>query len=239
MLNLNNFENKIYSQHGEDGITIKLVETIYENPFEKHFVEFGVDNGLECNARILREKFNWSGLMMDGGFENTHLNLKREFVTKENVLDLFRKYNVPHHINFLSIDIDYNDFYCAKEILKEHICDILVFEYNGTHLPTEDKIIIYNKFSGWDGYNYFGASLLSWKKLANLYDYSLVCCDSSGTNCYFVNNKIIKERNLQFLNLDDINSLYRPPIYGDGPNGGHRDDTFKRTYLNFETAILR
>lgn len=236
-MNLNNFEQKVYSQHGEDGATIKIVETIYKNLHNKYYVEFGADSGIECNTRILAEKFNWAGLLMDSGNENLDINLRREYITKENIIDLLKKYNVPYHINLLSVDIDYNDFYCAKEILKTHTCDILIFEYNASHLPNEDKIVIYNPSHVWDGSNYFGVSLLSWKKLANFYNYSLVYCDSTGTNCYFINNSLLKENYKEFDNIDNIDLLYRKPTYGNGPNGGHSQDLLNREYLDFKQAI--
>lgn len=38
------FEKKIFSQNGEDGITMKLVELIYNgNNDNKFYVEFGVE----------------------------------------------------------------------------------------------------------------------------------------------------------------------------------------------------
>ncbi len=107
-MDLSIFENKIFSQNGEDGVTMKLVELIYTDSknnsisnINKFYVEFGVENGKECNTRILREKYKWKGLQMDGGNENHSINLKKEFVTKENIVELFRKYNVPQVINVL------------------------------------------------------------------------------------------------------------------------------------------
>ena len=47
---------------------------------------------------------------MDGGNENESIGLRKEFIQKENIVELFRKYNVPHNINVLSVDIDFNDF---------------------------------------------------------------------------------------------------------------------------------
>ena len=55
---MNCFEKKIFSQNGEDGITEKLIELIYNGDNNKFFVEFGVQKGIECNTRILREKYN-------------------------------------------------------------------------------------------------------------------------------------------------------------------------------------
>jgi len=187
---LNTFEQKIYSQNGEDGITIKLIELVYKNSSEeKYFVEFCVQDGTECNSRILIKNFNWNGLQMDGSYENALI--KKEFVTNENILEIFNKYNVPHKINILSIDIDYNNFYILNTILKNYQCDITICEYNASHLPNEDKIVLYDSSAKCDGSNYFGASLLSLTKLANKFNYSLVYCDNNGVNCFFVSNHII------------------------------------------------
>ena len=124
------FEQKVYSQNGEDGITMKLIDLIYDgNNENKFYVEFGVENGSECNTRILREKYNWNGLQMDGNSENDSINLRKEFITKENIVSLFNKYNVPQNINVLSVDIDFNDFYCLKQILDNYTCDIIICEY--------------------------------------------------------------------------------------------------------------
>jgi hypothetical protein len=237
-MELGAFEKRIFSQNGEDGITMKLLELIYNGDNnDKYYVEFGVESGRECNTRILWEKYQWIGLQMDGGNENQAINLRQEFITKENVVDLFRKYNVPDHINVLSVDIDFNDFYCLKEILKNYKCDILICEYNATHLPTEDKIVMYDKNGRWDGSNYFGASLLSFTKLCEKYDYSLVYCNKNGVNCFFIHNDVIKNKNLDFKGMGDITQIYRPAGYGSGPNGGHPTDAKNRTYISFDEAI--
>jgi hypothetical protein len=237
-MDLEPFECKIYSQNGEDGITIKLIDLIYTTGYNKFYVELGVQNGIECNTRILRELFKWEGLQMDGGNENIDINLQCEFITKENVIELFQKYNVPANINVLSVDIDFNNFYCLKEILKHYVCDIIICEYNATHLPNEDKIIIYDRNGGWDGYhNYFGASLLSLKKLMEMYNYSLIYCDNQGVNCFFLRNDIINEKFLHFKNFRDIEKIYKRGRHGSGKNGGHTDDPHDRKYITFEEAI--
>jgi len=236
-MDLKVFEQKIFSQNGEDGITMKLVELIYgEDNNNKYYVEFGVEAGNECNTRILREKYNWSGLQMDGSNENDIINLRREFITKENIVDLFRKYNVPDKINLLSVDIDFNDFYCLHEILKNYTCDIIICEYNASHFAHEDKVIIYDATGGWDWSNYFGASLLSLNKLGEKYNYTLLYCNDNGVNCFFVHNDIIKNKNLKFMNMGNVDKIYRLPRYNGGPNGGHWHDVKNRQYITFEEA---
>jgi hypothetical protein len=145
MINLQEYEEKMFSQNGEDGIISRLIHLLYHDMTNKYYVEFGVEDGKECNTRLLREVFGWKGLMMDGSNTNEDINLQQEFITKENIIELFQKYNVPSTINLLSVDIDFNDFYCLNKILSKYTCDIIICEYNSTHLPNEDKVIIYDK----------------------------------------------------------------------------------------------
>lgn len=231
---LERYEKQIYSQNGEDGITEILLKILYNNDSKnKYYVEFGVENGMECNTRILREKYKWKGLLMDGSNQNEDINLNKEFINRENVVSLFEKYNVPKHINYLCVDIDSNDFYCLHEILKNYTVDIIVCEYNGTHLPTEDKVIKYKSTFMWDGSNYFGTSLLAVTKLCNKFGYSLVYCDKRGVNSFFVKNDI----DFKFEHKNNVEKLYRKPQYSIGPNGGHPEDFLKRTYLTCEEAL--
>jgi hypothetical protein len=235
MTDISSFENRIYSQNGEDGITEILLKLIYlKDTNNKYYVEFGVENGTECNTRILREKYNWTGLLMDGGNSNPDINLNREFINRDNVVNLFEKYNVPKHFQYLCVDIDSNDFYCVDEILKNYKTDIIVCEYNGTHLPTEDKVVKYKSTQVWDGSNYMGTSLLAITKLCNAHGYSLVYCDKRGVNAFFIRSDIPCAK--KFKNVDSVSGLYRAPTYGNGPNGGHPVDFKNRTYITSDEA---
>jgi mannosyltransferase OCH1-like enzyme len=167
---------------------------------------------------------------------NNEKTIKKEFIMKENVVNLFKKYNVPHHINLLSIDIDFNDFYCLHEIIKNYRSDIIICEYNATHLVGDCKIIIYDKNGKWDGSNYFGASLLSFNKLLTMYNYSLVYCENMGVNAFFIHNDNLKDH--RFKNVGDINKLYKPAKYGNGPNGGHIQDKYNRRFLSFDEVAF-
>ena len=91
----------------------------------------------------------------------------------------------------------------------------------------------------WDGSNYFGASLLSLYKLGEKYNYSLVYCNQNGVNSFFIHNDIIKNNNLQIKNIGDIENIYRPARYNNGPNGGHPQDPYNRQFISFDEAINR
>jgi hypothetical protein len=124
-----------------------------------------------------------------------------------------------------------------KEILANYQCDIIICEYNATHLPNEDKIIIYGKNESWDGSNYFGASLLSLDKLGKKYNYSLIYCDKNGVNSFFIHDDIVKNKDLHIKNISDITKIYQSAKYGKGPNGGHRQDQHNRQFISFDEAI--
>lgn len=237
-INLELYEKRIYSQNGEDGITMKLIETLILPYLPKskwdsgYFVEFGVEQGTECNTRIIRENYGWNGLHMDCCYENPSANLHKEYITRENIVALFEKYGVPAHIQVLSVDIDYNDFYVLYEILQKYECDIIICEYNATHLPDNDCVVRYDEHGSWDYTNYFGASLLAYYKLGRYFGYSLVYCESNGVNYFLVNDDVLKKTGVTFINMNKVAKLYRPPKYGVGPNGGHSQDPHNRSYVS-------
>ena len=244
-VDLSKYEMRFFSQNGEDGVLLKLVAMLYGHDIcNKYFVEFGVEDGSECNTRVLRS-IGWDGgLMMDGGNENEQINLRREFITRENIVTLFKKYNVPEHVHVLSVDIDSNDFYCLHEILNVYTCDIVICEYNSIHGPSEDKVIMYDDKMVWDYTDYFGASLLSLVELGKKHGYTLVYCDRKGVNSFFVRDDLVV--NLNIKDVGNIEKIYRPPRFAGFLcalgyafcTGGHSPDPLNRQYVS-SSEILR
>lgn len=61
---INRYEESIYSQNGEDGI---LRELFLRLGIAKGFaVEFGVGDGMECNAAYWLRDYGWGGLLIEG-----------------------------------------------------------------------------------------------------------------------------------------------------------------------------
>lgn len=223
-------EKKIFSQNGEDGVIEKIFSTIgVTNQF---YVEFGVENGKECNTRYLREVCGWSGLMMDGSNENASINLHKEYITAENINELFAKYNVPFDFDLLSIDIDGNDFYVWHAI-QEYSPKVVVIEYNASYTPPQDKIIVYDPNYVWNGTDYFGASFLSLKKLGAHKGYTLIYAENQGINLFFVRDDIAKQ--YRFKNAGCM-TLYKCPMYG-SPCRGFQKDPQRRSHVTFEEAL--
>ena len=93
-MDLSLFENQIYSQNGEDGITIKLIELIYNgNNNNKIYVECSVENDIMCNTRIIRETYNWNGLHLYYGGEEGNIYLKKELKNVHMYVDKKLQHN--------------------------------------------------------------------------------------------------------------------------------------------------
>jgi hypothetical protein len=66
--NFNDYEFKIFSQFGDDGLIQYLIKHIkIENEI---FIEFGVEDYTEATTRFLMMNNNWKGFVMDGSEQN-------------------------------------------------------------------------------------------------------------------------------------------------------------------------
>jgi len=207
-MDLNLYQKKVFSQFGQDGVLEKIFELI--GTTNKFFVEFGSsgnDSGMGNTAYLRRLGFN--GLLMDGSerpynqtINDKKYDVKIEFIKASNINYLFEKYNVPKEFDFLSIDIDGQDFHIWNSI-KEYFPRVVSIEMNYHISPGNDKVMYYNENYIWDGSSNCGASITALKKLANKKGYSLVCTCSS--DAIFVRNDLLtdKNNNVLFKNIND------------------------------------
>jgi len=191
-------EIKVFSQWGEDGIIEWLVQQL---PIRhRTFIEFGVGSYTEANTRFLRVNRNWRGLILDSsddlkriGNEQLHwrhdIRWGIEFITRENINQLFAKYGFGGEIGLLSIDMDGNDLWIL-EAIEQVSPAILVCEYNaifGDLLPLSvpyDPTFSLMKYHG--SMLYFGASIAALRQAAERKGYVFVGSCSNGVNAFFV-----------------------------------------------------
>ena len=81
--NIIDYEFKVFSQWGEDGIIAFLINNL--NIENKFFVEFGVENYVESNTRFLLKKNNWSGLIIDSSIKNIDFIKKDQIYWKHDI----------------------------------------------------------------------------------------------------------------------------------------------------------
>jgi len=199
-------ERRVYSQNGEDGVIESLFAVL--GTTNKFFVEFGCGDGLECNGAHLLER-GWTGLQMDAQARAIHprCTIRQEFVTAENVNQLFAKHDVPAEFDLLSIDMDGNDFWVWRQITSRP--RVVVIEYNASLPPHERGTIPYDPTFSWNGTSYFGASMLALQELGQQKGYTLVYCERAGVNAFFVANEVLPEG----YKPPRIEEIYRLPNY--------------------------
>ena len=199
-LRLERFGQKCFSQSDEDGLIQEIFRRI--GTTNKVFFEFGVRND-ECNSILLLHQ-GWSGVWLEGS-KTAHeaisrsfasviaagrLSVLNSFVTRENINEIIREAKLPAEIDMLSIDIDGNDYYIF-EAISELSPRLVVIEYNATLPPPTRGVVKYDKDFVWKGTSYFGASLASLAALAERKGYSLVGCNITGVNAFFVRNDLV------------------------------------------------
>jgi hypothetical protein len=220
-------ERHEYSQNGEDGIIEAIFAMI--GTTNRYFVEFGVEDGLESNTRYLWKHCGWTGLLMDGCHEDLTRNLHQEFITAENIEDLFRKYNVPEHFDLLSIDIDGNDYWVWKAI-THYRPRVVIVEYNAHIPPEESKAIPYNPNFRWDKTDYYGASLGALRSLGEAKGYLLVGTDRCGVNAFFV-DAILSQHRFQPCEWP---GTFHPPAFKGRKGCCHPADQKKRPWITID-----
>jgi hypothetical protein len=166
----------IYSQGNQDGI----LEYIFDNigTTNRNYVEFGFnspvhDVGTGSNTYHLYEN-GWRGLLLDGDYENDAINLKKEWITSDNIVSIFDKYEVPLEIDYLSIDIDSTDLWILHAILssRKYRPRVISVEYNSQFAMNSFTTCL--NTTVWDGFRLLGASFGALQMVGHLHGYSVV-----------------------------------------------------------------
>jgi len=153
----------------------------------KFFVEFGFNTptwsaekraGSGPNTQYLKFRKGWSGLLLDDKNENLEINLHKEFITEENLDEIFHKYGVPPDVDYVSIDVDSCGLYIFRALVANSTFKpkVITVEYNPNYKCGESKTNACkrgNESYAWHGDNIYGASLLALSRVADENGYSL------------------------------------------------------------------
>ena len=201
---INDYEFKVSSQWGEDGIIQYLINNI--NIKNTTFVEFGVEKYTESNTRFLLQNNNWNGLVLDGSSENISyikndpiywkhsLKAEHAFLTAENINQIISSNGISGDIGLLSIDVDGNDYW-LWEAINCISPNIVVVEFNSLFGKKEKVSVPYKSNFVWTNEHfsnlYWGASLAAMEYLGEKKGYSLVGINSVSSNAFFVKDEMI------------------------------------------------
>jgi len=190
-----NIGNRKYAQFGEEAIFDYIFANI--GTTNKYLVDFGassLNRGLS-NSRYLLE-CEWDGLLMDGESDGNPL-IKEEFITAENICELFSKYETPLEFDLLSIDVDGNDIWILESIFKGGFKPrVIINEFNGCLPVGVNKVMKYNPTHTWGNNDYYGGSFEAFKLLCSDYGYVLVH-QVATTNMIFIREDIVPQHDYQ------------------------------------------
>ncbi len=228
---------KIYSQNDEDGI----INEIFKRIKIKHnfFVEIGTGTHFENNTlNLLCE--GWRGVWIDANkkYIKNYENLLLSKIPKEclqllnlkiyskNINVLKTKLNIQDEIDFLSIDIDSHEIEILENL--DFSPRVICVEYNAKFRGNFKF-----KFSKNDTSNlstdFWGNSLSSINDCLSKKGYSLVGCNLTGTNAFFVKKELALNN---FYLSNELEDFYLPARYYLSPY-------FKSSIADVKTIIKR
>ena len=220
---LNDYEWKIFSQWGEDGIIQFLIREIEIK--NKTFIEFGVEDFTESNCRYLLMASDWKGFVIDGSAKKIQ-KLKDQpyywkydlqdvnvFLTAENINEYLGKSNFDKDLGVLSVDIDGNDYHVLSAI-DGFDPRIIICEYN-PYFGFERAICVpydpdFNRTRKHFSNLYFGASIRALQHLLEGSNYTLIGTGKQGCNAFFVRNDLVTRKLSQFAaNNENFDANFR------------------------------
>lgn len=215
---------KVFSQNQEDGMIAEVFARI--GTTSKRFIEFGVEDGLECNSAFLLTQ-GWSGAWIEGDAANAakarasfapySVEVANRYITTQNADQLITELAAGQELDLLSIDIDTIDYWIWQAI-RSVKPRLVVIEYNASWPPFIRKTVANDPNMVWDGSNFTGASLGALEALGREKGYSLVGCSLAGVNAFFVRDDLVGDR---FCAPFTAENHYEPPRFELGGSVGH------------------
>jgi predicted O-methyltransferase YrrM len=216
---------KVFSQNQEDGMIAEVFRRI--GTASRRFIEFGVEDGLECNSAFLLMQ-GWTGAWIEGSPANAEaaraafaaypVEVVNRYITVENADQMISELAGREELDLLSIDIDTIDYWIWQAIrtVKPRL---VVIEYNASWPPFIRKTVANDPHMVWDGTNFSGASLGGLEALGREKGYSLVGCSLAGVNAFFVRDDLVADK---FCAPFTAENHYEPPRFELAGSFGHR-----------------
>lgn len=219
---LDEFDFKVNSQHGEDGILLEIFTRLGRRGGSGVEIAAGHNGGnspglvgcLDFRALWVEADPVYSKILAKS-FENYPVTVSDGFVTIENVLPLLQREGFADDLDYLGVDIDGNDFWIWRALAPVRP-RVVVAEYNPAFGATEAVTIAYRpdfdrKRRGEDGdwaesKGYFGVSIAALDRFARSQGYRLVCTSKTGNNAFFLRDDILPE-----IPAVNVRAAYRQP----------------------------
>lgn len=212
---------QFWSQNYEDGMIAEIFRRI--GVASKTFLEIGVGDGSENNTTALLAA-GWRGWWIEGSEKDcqsisrrltempalaARLKLHQSYIQPDTIVKLLADLEVPVEVDLFSLDIDLNTYYIWAALDKFRP-RVVVVEYNAGIPPEVAWIHPFEPNKVWDLTQAQGASLKAYEQLGRKLGYSLVGCDITGINAFFVRDDLLGSH---FAPPFTAENHYEPPRY--------------------------
>lgn len=239
------YEVKVFSQWGEDGIISFLLHRL--GIVKPNVLEIGAGNFTECNSRFIVESFHANAYLVDGRDDlvssvfnsgllwKSALFAESVFVTRGNASEIWaRAYQSLGAVDLVSLDLDGNDYWILKE-LPLGSASVVVCEYNPLFGSQFELTIPYSEnfdrskahFSNL----YYGMSLRAAIHVMGEKGFTFMGSNVVGNNAFFVRNDLVHRIELPIPIQNDLS------IYSNWKIRESRDESGKLTYLGLREGI--
>ena len=209
---------RIYSQFEEDGMILFLLAILGMK--KKLFVDIGAGNGIKSNCANLAVNLGWYGLFIDGSERNKKTGTEFyslhpdtslcppkficSMVKQENINQIIQEAGFSGQVDFLSIDIDGNDYWIwdALEVIQPRIVMIethVEFGFKNIVVPYDPNYVYPGRHP-----MYHGASPAAMVNLADRKGYRLVGANRYGFNTIYIKKEEGKENIIPTLSVETI-----------------------------------
>lgn len=213
------YEVKVFSQWGEDGILSFICDTLEIS--KPKILEIGAGEFNECNSKYLVYSRNSSAVLVDSNSNlirnikksdlewKTHLKGLNHWVTPKNINQIRdQAHDYMRGIDILSIDLDGNDFWILNELNLDTI-RVLIVEYNpifgsrhSVSIPRNDE---FNRSNFHYSNLFWGASILAYVNLLSEKGFKLIGTNRVGCNAFFIDSSLSdKFQALNSFKLEDL-----------------------------------
>ena len=181
---------RVSSQDESDGVLGRLFQIV--GTTNKVCVECGAGGSSDgSNTGHLIRSCGWQGVLIDGldTAENRKRGVHNHWLTRDNFVPLVQAHGCPAEPDFVSLDLDGNDYHVLERILPELRPRVVEVEFNPIFAEGVDLRIRYNPDHVWGGDTYYGFSWAAGTRLFEANGYTVVY--SLAINMFAVRNDLL------------------------------------------------
>jgi len=222
-----------FSNANEDQILARLISELLPQNHDRTAVDIGAGDGIRWSNTYALFLNGWQGVGIE--FDSRKfVNLAQAYkyfrnvfacrnrATPDNIVPLLHSYEIKKDFSVLSLDIDGNDYWVLRAILKEFRPQLVVSEINEKIPPPIRFVVKYNPDFQLR-HHFFGYSIAVLADLCEEFDY--VILDLEYNNAFLAPRELAGDRGL------DAKTAYRKG-YLDRPD---RKEKFS---LNFDMETI-